>query len=289
MKLTKLNDLIENSEVVKGEWEITPNHEIRYRSDKEGEEFKFKGSLVAAEPDALVVSVTEKQSDQKIVTSIAKLTGAWRLDPKNRIVFEVEREAGKKDTLTFKGAWQVGKSNQLIYTYQQTDLKRKRKTLRQTTRELTFTGFWDISDENRLTYWLSADSSSAFRFRGAFQTKSVLAKKNEIRYQAGVEVSGRHKIQNIILFGKWKVSRSLELSFEIKYEDELKKTITFGGEYALSGKSRIAVNLKNQAGEPLGVELILTKDIFGKDGQAFIRLQKSLEESRIEAGASFKW
>ncbi len=67
------------------------------------------------------------------------------------------------------------------------------------------------------------------------------------------------------------------------------RVIAFGGEYALSGDSRIAVNLKNRSGEPLGIELILTKDIFGKDGQAFIRLQKSLEESRLEAGMGFKW
>lgn len=289
MRLTKLDDLIERSTSAKGRWELTPDHEVQYKSQGKDEEFKFKGSIIAAEPDALVVSVTERQSDQKIVTSIAKLTGAWRLDPKNRIVFEVEREDGKKDALTFKGAWQVGESNQLIYTYQQTDLKRKRKTIRKITRELTFTGFWDISDDNRLTYWLSADSNSAFRFRGTFQTRSILAKKGELRYQAGVEVNGRHKIQNIILFGKWKVSKSLELSFEIGYEDERKKTIAFGGEYAISGDSRIAVNLKNRAGEPLGIELILTRDIFGKDGQAFMRLEKSLEESGVEAGMRFRW
>jgi len=289
LKLTKLSELIGSGEETKGRWEITPDHEIQYKKIGKDEEIKVRGSLVAAEPDALVIGVTKRQTDQTVVTSIYKLAGAWRLDPRNRIVFEVEREDGKKDTLTFKGAWHVGKSNQLIYTYEQTDLKRKRTPLRKITRELVFTGFWDISEENRLTYWLGADSDSAFRFRGAFQTKSVLAKKGEIRYQVGVEVVGKHKIQTIALFGKWKVSRNLDLSFEIETADGRKRSINFGGEYAINSDTRIAVNLKNQKGEPLGIEVILTKDIFGKDGQAFMRLQRSLEESRVEAGMRIKW
>ena len=289
MKLTKLNDLTKDGEVVKGDWEITPNHEIRYKSKKKDEEFKFKGSLVAAEPDALVVSVTQRQSDQKVVTKIVKLAGAWRMDAKNRIVFEVERQGGKNDVLTLKGAWRLGEANELIYAYRQTDIRRKRKTVRRITRELAFAGFWDISDDNRLTYRLGADSDSAFRVRGAFQTKSIFAKQNEIRYQVGVEVNGKHKIQDIILFGKWKVSRTLGLSFEITYENNRKKSINFVGEYALSGDSQIAVNLKNRSGKPLGVELLLTKDLFGKDGQAFVRLERTLEDSRVEVGMRLRW
>jgi len=285
MKLTRLGQLLDNMEGTKGHWELTPNHEIQYKSDKKDEEFKFKGSLIAAEPDALVISVTERQSDQKVVTRIAKLQGAWRLDPKNRIVFEVEKEGGKKDVLTFKGTWHIGKNNEIIYTFEQFDLKGRTKK----TQELIFTGYWDISDKHRLTYWLSGDSDSAFRFRGAFQTKSILAKKGEIRYQVGVEVNGRHTAQDITLFGKWKYSRDLSLSFEIEYEDGKKKAITFGGEYALNGNHSIIVNLKTEEGKPLGIELILTKDFFGRDGQAFVRLAKSLEESRIEAGMRFRW
>jgi hypothetical protein len=49
------------------------------------------------------------------------------------------------------------------------------------------------------------------------------------------------------------------------------------------------VSLKSQDGKPLGVEVLFTKDFFGKDGQAFIRFQKSIEESRIEVGGRIKW
>jgi len=285
VKLTNLNKLIEENQRLKGRWEISPNHEIRYKSRDLDEEITFRGSLIAAEPDALVVSFAQSQRDQKVERRLARLARGWRLDSKNRIVFEVEKEGGKKDALTFQGGWQIGKSNEIIYTYEQRDLRSKQ----QITRKLVFKGSWDISDDHRLTYWLSADSDSAFRFRGTFQTKSILAKKGEIRYQAGVEVNGKHKIQEIILFGKWKLSRNLELSFEIEYQDGQKKAITFGGEYALSKDSRIAVSLKSREGDPLGIEVILTKDFFGKDGQTFVRLVKSVQEQRTEAGVMLRW
>ncbi len=284
MKLTKLNQLLEDGRVTKGNWEITPNHIVQYRCEGKDEEIKFKGSLIAAEPDALVISVTQRQSDQKTVTSLAKLSGAWKVNLKNQIVFEVQKESGKKDVLTFRAGWSVGNNHEIIYTYEQESQKRGAKT----TQELVFKGYWDIWEKNRLTYYLGAGSDSAFRFRGTFQTKSILAKKGEIRYQVGVEVRGKRTIQAVCLFGAWKVSRELALNFEIQYQDR-KRAITFGGDYNLGNSRQINVNLKSEEGEPLGVEIILTKEIFRGDGQLFIRLQRSLQESVIEAGGRVKW
>ncbi len=286
MKLTRLNELITgDGQMIKGVWELTPAHELRYRSEGGREEINLRASLVAPESNALVISVTEKQFDQEIVSGVLKLTGTWMLDPQNRIIFEVERESGLRDILTFDAGWKISGSNEIVYQYKETDLKTKKKEAR----ELVFKGAWGISEQNRLTYFLSADSGASFRFRGAFQTKSILAKDGQIRYQAGVEIGGKRKIQTIALFGKWKVSRDFGLFFEIEYADGGKRTIFFGGEYSLKNDREIAVNLKSGQGEPLGVELILTQDIFGRDGEAFLRFQKSLEESRIEAGVSFKW
>lgn len=283
MKLSKLNDLIEDDEKLKGRWELGPNHEVLYKKSGKDEEIKVIGSLVAAEPNALVIGITQRQTDQKIVTSIYKLSGSWKANSKNQLVFEVQKESGKKDALTFKAGWKVNKNQEIIYTYDQVNLKTKTKE----SQELAFQGYWDISEKNRLTYFLGGNSESAFRFRGTFQTASILAKKGEIRYQLGVEVASNEKTQTIALFGKWKISRTLALDFEIEYNDR-KRSISFGGEYALNDNLSVAVNLKTEEGKPLGVELILTKDIF-EDGQAFIRLQRSLEASRVEAGMRFKW
>ena len=251
-KLTRMNDLIDEAKRAKGRWELTPDHEIQYRSQDKDEEFRFKGALIAAEPEALILSFTQKQSDQKTVTRLGRLAGSWSLDGQNRMRFEIEREDGRKEALIFKGAWRIGPKNELIYTYRQEGLKKKKIV-----RELAFTGFWDLSEDNRLAYWLGGDSDAAFRFRGAFQTGSLLAKKGEIRYQAGAEVSGRHKAQTLVLFGKWKVSRDFGLSFEIEYKEGRKRALVFSAERALSKNTDLSFELKSRAGEPLGVELIL--------------------------------
>ena len=285
MRLTSLNELEENGRVVKGRWEIGPGHEIQYRSEGKDEEIRLKASILATEPGALVIALTERQADQRVVAQTARLTGTWHLNAKNRVVFEVERRKGSPDTLSFRGAWRVGLSNEFIYSYEEISLKTKKKI----ERELVFSGFWELSDRNRLAYRLAADPDSAFRVRGAFQTQSLLAKKGEIRYQAGVEVNGRHKAQTLVLFGKWKLSRSLELLFEMEYAGGGKHTIVFGGEFALGPSSRVSARLAGGEGKPLGVELVLTKEFLKKDGVAFLRLARSLEDSRVEAGVRFKW
>ncbi len=285
MKLTKLNQLIENGEVIKGHWQLDDNHDLLYISDGPDEEVKCTGSLIAAEPDALVFSVTEKQKDQKIVTSIVKLSGTWKLNPKNQITFAVQKGMVKSDTLTFTGTWDLDDNHEIIYIYERTVLKTKTKE----TQSIVFKGHWDITDKNCLTYCVGGDSDNAFKFRGTFQTKSILAKKGEIRYQVGVEVDGKRKNKTITLFGKWIVSRDLWLDFEIEYDEGKRKSISFGGTYSLNDSTDITVDLKSESGKPLGIEVVLTKDIFGKDGQAFVRLQKTLEESSVEAGVKFVW
>src|SRR5262245_5352271 len=123
MSLRRLEDLIgENRE---GRWEITPNHELRYRSKDKDEEVRIAGPIIGAGPDALIVSVTERQTDQIKVTGLASLSGTWKLNAKNQIVFEVERQSGKNNRLTFHGTWRVGDSHEIIYAYETTRLKTK--------------------------------------------------------------------------------------------------------------------------------------------------------------------
>lgn len=285
MKITRFNDLVTGGRTRKGRWELTPDHELVYKAEDLDEEIRFKGSLVAAEPDALVVSLTERQTDQTVVTGLAKLSGRWRADSRNRLLFEVEREGGRKDVLVFRSGWEIDERHRMVYSYADTRLKKKNKI----TRELLFDGHWDLSERNRLTYLLGGDSESAFRFRGAFQTRSIYAKKGEIRYQLGTEVNGRHKAQNVIFFGKWKVSRDLGLSFEMAGARGRKRTLSFGGEYSLDHGRAVSVALQSSGGKKLGYAVVFTKDFFGRDGQAFVRLQKSVEESRVEAGLKIRF
>ena len=285
MRITTLNELVVDGKRQKGRWKLGRNGDLSYSVAGKEEETRIKAPLVSAEPDALVASVTARQSDQKITTTMIRLSGAWRTDARNRLVFDVERESGVKDELTFQGAWELSGRQEIVYRLRRTALKTRTKN----ERTLIFRGFWDLSEKHRLTYSLSGASESAFRFRGTFQTKSILAKTGEIRYQIGIEAEGRRRLRTVTLFGKWLVSKDLGISFESEAGDGIRRTMLFGGEFRLDARGRISVALKHRGGSPLGVELVLTRDLFEGNGNVSIRLQKNLQESRIETGAKIAW
>lgn len=286
MKLTRYQDLVDDSGAVDGRWTIGKGRDVRYIKDGLDEETRLRAELIAAEPRAMVLSVTEKQSDQKRVSSIFKLLGQWSFDSRNRLQFEVERQYGRNDVLTLGSAWQINDAQELVYSWAQTRLKTKTNRLG----VLTFRGAWDISRESQLVYTLTGDSDAAFRIRGAFQSKSLLAKEGAIRYQAGIEAAGKRSgTRTLTLFGKWKVSRNLALVFEIEYGDGRRKAIRFGGEFEIGKPNQIAVQLTSAAGKPLGVELILSREFLGRDTSAFIRLVRDSAESRAEAGVRGRW
>ena len=287
MTLASLNEFIRRRRFVEGRWRLTPGHELQYRGDRRAGVVRLRGTLIAAEPEGLVVSVAARHEDGTIVSRLVTLAGTWSANAKNQLQFEIERTKGRRNVLTFTGGWTVNDAQELTYTYAREDLK----TRRLVTHTLVFRGRWDLSERHRLTYVLGGDSRSIFRFRGAFQTASILAKRGEIRYQMGVEVRGRWRIQTITLFGAWKLSRDLMLQFEIERTGGRRRpyAITFGGTYALDDTATIAVQLRSRQGERLGVEILFTRDVFGKDGQAFLRLARSLGDSRVEAGVTARF
>ena len=334
MKFRKLADLQRDIETLEGSWELSPQHEVIYRERRDtlrpGSgprewEATFKGSLVAAEPDALVMSVTTKEDETHSVTGLVKLSGKWALDEKNRITFLIKKPFGgaqDRDKLTFQGAWEINDNFQVTYTFTtQSVLEESGKARRRTpkiTQELVFEGHWDISDKNRLTYLIGSsslspltgraskeqDSDSAFRFRGTFETSSIAAKKGEIRYQAGIEYktargAKKRLTRTIILFGKWKFSDDLALSFEIEYPDGRRAEIRLGADLSLkrfqgSGLRRllpdeVSVDLTSAEGKPLGIELVLTKELFDGNAQTFVRFQRSIRERGLEAGIKMQW
>jgi hypothetical protein len=152
-----------------------------------------------------------------------------------------------------------------------------------------FRGVWDVSENTCLTYYVGGDSRSALKFRGAFQTKSILAKEGALRYQIGIGLDSGLRRQTITLFGKWKVSRDFELSFELTDAMGERRAIAFGGTYHPMKGTGISAVLKTRCGEPLGVELVLTREIFEGQGQLFVRLVRLAEKSAVEAGVQIPW
>lgn len=284
LRVNSLNQLIRNGRVIAGRWKLGPKNELFYNFDPgQPKDLDLKADIVSIEPGDLVAAVSFRE-DGKSITQTLRLAGRWDLDSRNRLTFEVRSNASSPQKLVLEGAWQVDDNHRLVFTRTIQSLKTKKKIAQ----AITIDGYWDILEKHRLTYLIEGDDTSVLKFRGAFQTKSILAKKGEIRFQLGAQLTRGKKSKALTLFGKWKVSRDLGLSFEIDYDGK-KKSIALGGEYRLSESVAVTVSLKTRQGAPLGAELILTKDIFDSDGQVFLRLQKSLQESRIEAGAQWRW
>lgn len=280
MELTRTNELRRGRRRYRGRWKLSSSDEVRYEAEGLGEEFSFSGVPVSAGPYELAVAATVKEEDQKTVTRLWKLRGAWRADAKNRLVFEVEKESGKNDSLVFGGEWKAGES-QIVYS-----LRRKNaKDAPSFAQKFSLSGRWGLTETAGLQYFVGGDTEAGLRFRAAFQTRSVLAKKGEIRYQIGVEAAGRRRLRGVSVFGKWKVSRDLGIYFETGPGQD--RASVFGGEYSLDSKDRISVELKTR-GRPVGLEVVFTRDVFG-DGELFARLSRTLEEKRVDAGVSWRW
>lgn len=286
MRLDRLNQLVlDGRKPVEGAWRLTRDHELQYRRRGGREEVVLSGPLAGAEPRGLSFRVEADSLDGDLVGKTLQLRGRWQADAENRLTFLAQRRAGKPDSLRLEGGWQLGPSHEILYRFEREELSRKGRAARL----LRFSGYWDLGEEKQLTYVLDRASGSAFRFRGAFQTRSLLAKEGAIRYQLGAEVNGRRGARAVTLFGKWKFSRRLELSFEVPYAGGRARGIDFGTELNLDPKGNIACRLRTRAGEPLGVEVLFTRKFFRGDGELFARLRRAGGETAVEGGVRVRW
>ncbi len=286
MKLSESQALLDDAgKLIKGKWELDHKHRVTYKSNADKEEAKLTATIIDIKSGALIIGLTRKQKNQSYSAKKYELKGRWSLDSKNRITFEAARDKGLTNKLTFKNAWNVNRNAEIVYEYSQEQLKTKVKIVK----KLSFKGHWDILEKNKLTYTLQRNNDSTFKVRGAFETKSIYAKKGQIRYQFGIELNQRIKKQTITLFGKWKYSRTLGLHFDMKYQNAISRKITFGGDFNFDDRNNIKVDLTTQNGKRVGIELVLTRQFLNTEGEAFVSFFKSQNESGIMAGYNFKW
>lgn len=285
MRLTALNQLIQDGRTIDGVWELTPRHGIRYRKRGRDETVVLTADLVAAEPAGLTLQVTGEQVDQDLVGQIVTLRGRWQADAANRLTFLVERAGGRYDRLILGGGWRLGAHHEILYHVRRHSGVRPERA----ERVLTLRGRWDASVRHQLTYVLDARRDSTFRFRGTFQSPTVQAKTGELRYQLGVEVDGQRRRRILTFFGKWKLSRALALSFELPTTDGKFQTLTFGATFSPDSRSTVTATLTGRDGRPLGLEVVFTRTFLKGQGEAFLRLRRALEDSAVEGGVRFRW
>jgi hypothetical protein len=274
---------------LKGKWALTGNYDLSLTLDKKGrktlgDKLTLKGNIIDVKENALLFAVTTKTEQNRRLTYVLQLGGSWKADKYNRLNFHIKREKSKHDILTFKGAWDVNKSHQLIYTYEKAHLLRKKKELH----TLTFRGYWKVTDKSRISYEFSKRSDSVFEFR----TRASVFTGNRIKYELGIGVSGRTRPfkRAVTLSGRWKIVNNLGLAFEVKYRGKKPYYMVFGADAALTDKDTISFRLRNDIdNKAIGTELKLSRKLLKGDGEAFLRLLKSSPETAVYLGAGFRF
>ena len=269
---------------LRGKWSLDKNRNLvlslnKWGNQIAGNKITIGSEVIDARGNAVSFAVTTKDSEGKTHIYILRLGGKWQADKYNRLSFEVEKERGLTERLTFEGAWEINKQNEIIYTYEKESLKTKEKI----TKTITFKGYWEIPKKHRIVYVLSKEIGSEFSFKVSVAKPATRG----LRYEIGV--GARPSKKEITLFGRWKISEKAGLLFEMPYEEGKIRSVTFGGWGKLDQNHRLEVRLRNKIGEDLGIDVKLSRRILEGQGEAFIRALKSREEVSIVAGVGFRW
>ena len=267
-----------------GKWSLNKNHDLIFTLDKKhkmyaGDKLTIKGEIKDAKANKLVFSVAAKEGLSQYRGYILKLSGSWQADKYNRLTFNVKRNKGATDVLTFKGGWSINKQNQIIYTYEKAHLKTKKKE----TKTIILKGYWDITEKHRILYVLNKKIDSQFDF------KVSLGKplKRGLQYKIGIgSVPVKEKIT---LFGEWKVNKRLGVLFEMPYEKGILQRIVFGASSKLGKSSIVEFKLRNKRGKDLGMDIKFSKKILKEQGEIFFRAITSKKEKQFLIGGGWRW
>lgn len=265
---------------LKGKWALDEGHNLVFALDKwgnqiAGNKLTLQSELMDAKDDMLSFTVTSKDSDGVGHIYIIKLGGRWQADEHNRLVFHVEKEKGLTDKITLEGAWEVNKENAIVYRYE--------KSSQGTTKTITLNGYWEIAGKNRIRYVLNKSAKSEFDFKVSVGKPAARG----LEYEIGIGASPRQK--TVTLFGSWKVSKNSGVSFEMPCAQGKIRGVILGGWVKLDNNNKLELKLQSEAGEELGIDVKLSRDILDGQGEAFIHALRSGKEVFITAGAGFRW
>lgn len=275
---------IPNRVEFEGKWQLSPEHNLVLNlKDDEGfnkERLVIKGELFSSEGDSLTFKIKSKVSLSVTRISFLKLRGRWKADRFNRITFDISKKENP-DILTFKGAWEMNKKQEVVYKY------RKLKTRAE--KILVFKGYWDVLVRNKLRYVLRGKNKSRFDFKVYWGTKNIYPQEGKIKYRIGIG-AGRLREENIkALYGDWKFGRKTGLSFEMKYGKRTRK-VKFSTEVKMKDKRKVIVSLLGRRGSPLGINLIFKKEYLPeKDFNWFLKMKDSGRNKYIGVGGKLRF
>lgn len=275
--------------IFSGSWQLDRNHDLKLILDKSKSQFQneilvLRGNIISTDRDILAFEIKSYDRRGLLHIQILKLSVTCLADETNRLSFRIKKSP--PDILTLAGTWQINRNQQITYTYEKIERKRKTKI----SQTLVFEGYWQITGADRLTYILSHSSKSRFDFRVQLESPNLYPEQGVIKYRIGIGVrkEGQQPYKVIYLYGTWKFDRNIGLIFQMDYGEGKVQSIEFGANVHLNRKEEIAFSLTDKRKHPLGICITFTHKFLKKHAaQTFLRLKKYQEEFGIEAGVNF--
>jgi hypothetical protein len=269
-----------------GNWKLDDNYDlclILTENDRQlpGDKIVLKGEIFSSDRDTLAFEMRSQDKTGKNEFQILKFSGFWSTDQQNNIVFSADKSTDP-DVLNLGAGWKLNKDQQIVFNYEKTRLKTKVKDIR----VITFSGSWQIRPEKILSYVLSGGSRSRFDFRAQVETPNVYPQAGKIKFRLGAGIRDEKLLGKVItLYGTWKFSRKLGLSFDMDYGKNDVRSLEFGADINIAPKDKVILSLVSRERKPLGLKVTFSHRFLKKlDAEAYLKFKALREESGIEAG-----
>lgn len=270
-----------------GKWSLNQNYDLEFllevNSKSQAKDvLRIRGEIISAEANRLVFELKTSQENGLMKFHLLKLNGVWQADEYNQLSFVITKK-GLPDIFTLEGIWRLNKNQQIIYTWEKTELKRRTKVIS----KLEFSGYWQIFEASKLTYIISSATNSRFDFKAQLESSNLYPKAGVIKYRLGIGVKQAKRIEPkiISLYGVWKFSRNLSLNFEMEYAKGEVHSLQFGAEVNFSKSNQIVFNLLAKDGRNLGASVVFThRFLKSLDAELLVRLKKLTNDSGVDVG-----
>ncbi len=270
-------------QVVYGRFRTDENNALFYEVNKSSgidipQKIKFSGKYSLDKDHDFIITLNKwnNQCEGNRLTLKTKIIDANN----NEIALSVNSKVSENKSLTYVmklcGSWQADKNNRLTFGVERENNKTDELTLSgaweinrnneivykysEDDQTLTFRGHWDIADKHRIRYALDKKIGSGFSFKSSLGTLAPKGKYAYVTFDIGIGISKTKRlVRKIIFSGKWKMARGKELILE------------------------------TSDAEKGGLTLRFTKEMFDKQGIAYIESIFRDNEHFIGGGVIFKW
>jgi hypothetical protein len=269
--------------VINGRFRTDENNELSYEVNKSSgadipQKIKFSGRY-SLDKDRNFVITLNKWSNQCEGNRLSLKTRIIDVE-NNEIALLVNSKSDGNKSLTYTmklyGSWQADKQNRLTFGVERDqgiadglilsgawEINKNNEIIYRRGRDendLLFRGHWDIADKCRLSYILDKKTGSGFNFQSSLGTLAPKGRETYAAFDIGINISNAKKlVRKIIFSGKLKMARGKELI------------------------------LGTHDAEEGGVYLKFTKEMFDKNGLAYIESIFKGDERYIGGGITFKW